>query len=100
MHRYRLDDTSLLYGDVTLFPEAKWSFNSYVHYEFEEGRLDEVGGYLEHKFTCVGLRLGGNFVPEYFRDDGSEQEDEYEFMIEFWLTAFPETIMGGTASTD
>lgn len=100
MHRYRRDDSSLLYGDVTFFPEAKWSLNTYGRYEFEESRLDQVGGSIAHRFTCIGLKLGGEYLPGFTRTDGSEQKEEYEFMLEFWLTAFPDNVVGGTASAD
>ncbi|MCE9615851.1 MAG: hypothetical protein K8T26_16395 [Lentisphaerae bacterium] len=93
-YRYRRDDSSALFGDVTLFPEARWSYNAYAREEFEQNRLEEVGGYIQHTFTCVALRVGSNFLPGYTRTDDSEVDDEYRFMLEFWLTAFPKNALG------
>ena len=93
-HRYRRDDSNVLFGDVTLFPKDRWSFNAYARQEFEESRLEEIGGYVQHIFTCVGLRVGSNFQPGYTRTDGTEQKDDYRFLVEFWLTAFPKNSLG------
>ena len=31
----------------------------------------------------------------YTRSDGSEEDDEYRILVEFWLTAFPKGVLGG-----
>ncbi len=97
--RYRRDDSSLLFADLTLFPEARWSYNGYGRYEFETSRLEEIGGYVQHIFTCVGLRIGSNFLPGYTRSDGFVEDDEFRFLVEFWLTAFPDSALGGRHSS-
>lgn len=94
-YRYRQDDSSLLFGDLTLFPKSRWTYNGYARYEFEQSRMEEVGGYIQHIFHCVGLKVGSNYIPSYTRTDGTEKKDEYRAMVEFWLTAFPGHGLGG-----
>ena len=94
-HRYKRESSNLLIGEVTLFPKARWSYNTYARYEFETSRMEEVGGYIQRIFTCVGLRVGRNVLPGYTREDGVKQDEEYRFLIELWLTAFPESRLGG-----
>jgi LPS-assembly protein len=89
-HRYRLDDSNLLTATFTVYPNARWGFNVFGRYEFEDSRVQEQGGYIEHKLDCIGMRLGGSILPGFTRTDGSEEEDEYRVMLSFWLTAFPE----------
>lgn len=97
-YRYRNEESSLFAADVTLFPKARWTFNGYGRYEAEESRLEEYGGYLKHEFTCLAVRLGASVLPGYERTDGSEEDDEYQVRLEFWLTAFPSSVIGATAS--
>jgi lipopolysaccharide assembly outer membrane protein LptD (OstA) len=89
-HRYRLDDSNLLTGTITVYPNIKWAFNVFGRYEFEDSRVQEQGGYIERKLDCIGMRLGGSVLPGFTRTDGTEKEDEYRIMLSFWLTAFPQ----------
>ncbi len=89
-HRYRNEDSNLLAGILTFYPNKNWALNVFGRYEFEESRIQEQGGYVQRKLDCIGLRLGASVLPGFTRTDGSEQEDEYRVMLEFWLTAFPE----------
>jgi hypothetical protein len=89
-HRYRDSDSNLLSGNLSLYPTASWGFGVFGRYEFEESRLEEAGGYVEHKLDCIGMRMGGSVLPGYTRSDGSEEEDDYRVILSVWLTAFPE----------
>ena len=89
-HRYRVEGSDLLSGLLTLYPSARWAFNVFGRYEFEDSRVQEMGGYVRRKFDCMGIRLGGSAFPGFTRTNGTEQDDEYRVMLEFWLTAFPE----------
>ncbi len=89
-HRYRIDDSNLLTGSITLYPSSKWAFNLFGRYEFDESRVEEQGGYIQRKLDCIGIQLGGSILPGFTRTDGTEEEDEFRFMLSFWLTAFPE----------
>ncbi len=93
-HRYRDSESNLLAADATFYPNQKWAFNVFGRYEFEGSRLEEQGGYVQRKLDCLGIRLGASVLPGYTRADGSEREDEYRFMLEIWLTAFPEMGLG------
>ena len=35
------------------------------------------------------VKAGVGLLPGYTRTDGSEQDDEWRAILEFWLTAFP-----------
>ena len=67
----------------------------YGRQEFAESRLEEIGGYAQRNLDCIATRLGASFLPGYTRTDGTEREDEYRILLEVWLTAFPETKLGG-----
>lgn len=94
-YRYRAEESNLLAADLVLWPGRPWSYNVYARYEFEEGRFEEEGGFIERRHDCMVTRLGMNFLPGYTRDDGTDREDELRFIVEFWLTAFPETTFSG-----
>ncbi|MBL7114568.1 MAG: LPS-assembly protein LptD [Kiritimatiellae bacterium] len=89
-HRFRKDDSNLIASDVTLFPHRNWDVNVFGRYEFEESRMEEVGGYLQRNLDCMKLRLGVMHRPGYTTESGSDRDDEWRARIEFWLTAFPE----------
>jgi len=88
-YRFREDDATVLGADVTLLPHADWTYNLYGRYEFQEGRLEEEGGYVQRNLDCMSIRLGVNHMPGYTRDDGVEQEAEWRVAFQLWLSAFP-----------
>jgi len=88
-YRYRREESSLVITDVTLYPKETWSYNLFARHEFEESRFEEGGGYVQRRFDCMVFRTGFSFMPGYTRDDGTEKDDEYRAIVEFWLTAFP-----------
>jgi len=95
-HRYSNGDSSLLEGEMTLSPNRGWSFNYYGRYEFEEGRLEEQGGYVQRNLDCMVIRTGLGIIPGYTRSDGTERDDEWRVLLAFWLTAFPEFEISGS----
>jgi LPS-assembly protein len=92
-NRFRKDRSNrwTVKGDWRANPS--WRFGGYGRYDTEDSDLESAGGYVRHDFDCLVLRTGCDFRPAYTRSDGSEQEDEYKIMIEFWLKAFPSTRM-------
>lgn len=94
-YRYTVDTSSRLLADMTLFPTSAWDYNLYGRYEFEEARLEEVGGYLQRNLDCMAIRLGTNFIPAYTRSDGIEEEAEWSAIVSIWLTAFPDMGLRG-----
>ncbi|OVE76340.1 hypothetical protein BVX97_01280 [bacterium E08(2017)] len=89
--RYRVNRSSLLYGDISLFPYVQgWSPSVFARYEMEDSRLEEAGVYLRRTFDCMVVRMGARVLPGYTRGDGTEKEDEINATFELWLTAFPE----------
>jgi len=93
-YRFRNESSSLVLADLTWFPSQKWTLNTYGRYEFETGRMEEQGGYVQRNFDCMVVRTGVTSIPGFTRSDGSEREDEVRFMVQFWLTAFPEASLG------
>ena len=93
-YRFRKERSSLVLADLTWFSSQKWTFNTYGRYEFETGRMEEQGGYIQRNFDCMVVRTGVTSIPGFTRSDGSEREDEVRFMAQFWLTAFPEASLG------
>lgn len=88
--RYRTGSSSLLFGDISLFPGSiGWSPSMYARYEFEESRLEELGLYLRRTFDCMVYRTGLRFMPGYKETSGIVHEDDYRITFELWLTAFP-----------
>ncbi len=89
-HRYRYEDSNLLAGVLTFYPNTRWGLNVFGRYEFEDSRIEEQGGYIQRTLDCLCIRMGASMLPGYTRTDGTERDDEYRMMLEFWLTAFPE----------
>jgi LPS-assembly protein len=89
------DTSSLLRHELTLYASRNWTLGAYGRYEFEDARLEEQGGYLQRNYDCLSLRLGGSVMPGYTRTDGTERDDETRVYVEFWLTAFPDSVISG-----
>jgi len=51
--------------------------------------MEEIGGYIQRNFDCMGLRLGSRYLPGYTRDNGVVEDDDVKIMFEFWLKAVP-----------
>lgn len=94
-YRFRDEESSLLFGDVLFLPGRPWAFDVYGRYEFEEGRLEEQGVYVQRNLDCLAIRTDFSVIPGYTRSDGSERDDEWRFMIEMWITAFPGAEISG-----
>lgn len=93
-HRYRNEDSNLLAADIEFAPNKAWSFGIYDRYEFETAELEEQGIYLTRTLDCMGIRIGGSYLPGYTRDDGSERDDDFRVTLQMWLTAFPNIRVG------
>ena len=91
--RYWKDESSLWSAKLNWKPSAQWTFGSHVRYEAEESRLEEYGGYAQRRYDCLAWRTGVDIMPSYTRTDGTQREDEWRVMIEFWLTDFPSSRM-------
>lgn len=89
---YRNDDdsnmTSLVEGQATLRPNSVWAFNVFGRYEFEQGRLEEQGAYVQYALDCLTFRLTGRVQPGYERSDGTEADDDYKLSLNVWINAF------------
>lgn len=97
-HWFRVDQSSLAVGSLTLFPNRAWEFNAYTRYEMETSQLEEQGGYIQRKFDCITFRLTGGVIPSYTTTGGAEIEQEIRVMLEFWVNAFPEAKVSGNST--
>ncbi|MFC1497096.1 LPS-assembly protein LptD [Verrucomicrobiota bacterium] len=89
-HRYRYENSNLLFGYFTFYPNRNWAFSSYTRYELDNSRLEEQAGYIRRNFDCMTIRLGVGMIPGYSGDDGFERDNEWKFVVQFWLTALPD----------
>jgi len=78
-YRYVDNEKSLITPSLSLFPNADWSFDFLARYDAERDGWEERRVVVSHKFDCVGMGLG-------YRCD---EDNEHQFWIQFWLTAFP-----------
>jgi LPS-assembly protein len=97
--RFHNQDSHLLGVELEYAPNKNWAFGIYDRYEFEEAQLEEQGIFLTRKLDCLGIRVGGSYLPGYTRSDGSERESDYRVSLQLWLTAFP-NIRVGSAPRD
>jgi len=93
-HRYRDSDSSLLAADIAYAPNKAWSFGIYDRYEFETSQLEEQGIFVTRTLDCLGIRLGGSYLPGYTSADGATRDDDFRATIQLWLTAFPNVRIG------
>jgi hypothetical protein len=93
-YRLKRGESSLLAFDTTLSPNRRWDLNVNARYEFEDRRLEEIGAFVQRNLDCMAIQPGLNFRPGYTAADGSTRKDEWRFMVEFWLTAFPKARIG------
>ena len=85
-YRYHLDYREQVMGDLTLFPDQRWSARLYTRVDLDANHLDEHGYYIVHRTRCLGIGLGLRIRPDYRSDD----EDDYTAWIRIWPLAFPE----------
>jgi len=81
-YRYRRDNQDLMTGAIDLFPESRWSFQTYARYNIETAELEEQSFGVEHRSNCTGKGI-------YFR----QVDDEPQVWIQFWLLAFPSSYL-------
>lgn len=94
-YRSTKDTSESLEVVLTLIPSKRWRFNVYGRHEFEDSQTEEVGGYIQHNWDCMSLRLGVDHIPAYTRSDGTERDAEWSAVLGLWLTAFPDVGFSG-----
>ncbi|MDI6774714.1 MAG: hypothetical protein QME60_04875 [Verrucomicrobiota bacterium] len=90
----RRDKNRLFAVDATFSPNRRWDFNGYGRYEFEDARLEEIGGFVQRNLDCMAVRTGVGYQPRHTWDDGTERDEDWRFIVEMWLTAFPKVKIG------
>ncbi|HAL92313.1 MAG TPA: hypothetical protein DCM68_04725, partial [Verrucomicrobia bacterium] len=84
-YRYKRDSSQAVAGDLTLFPEQRWSGRLYARMDIEESSVEEHSYYLIHKTQCLGIGLGVRIRPEAATDGG----DDYTIWFRIWPLALP-----------
>jgi LPS-assembly protein len=79
-YRYLADTRSLITPRVKLFPNDKWSYEFSASYDEKYNEWYERKILVNHKFDCIGMGTGVKI----------DEDDEVQFWIQFWLTAFPQ----------
>lgn len=87
-YRYRVDESSLLLGNVTWRINNEWRVNAFGRYEFETSEVEEIGTWLERRYDCIAFRLYASVEPGYTNHQGGEEKDDYKVSLLFWLTDF------------
>ncbi len=77
-YRFDRDRRQLLMGELSLFPEQKWSFHMHWRYDIDENDLEEHSYMVERRFNCTGVGIGIR-----------ERDDEVRVFGQVWLLAFP-----------
>ncbi len=85
---WRNDRNNLFTGSVTWYPNERWAFNLFGRYEFETSQVEEVGGWIQHSWDCIALRLVASVEPGYDREDGTKEENDWRITLTGWLTDF------------
>jgi len=85
-YRYKRDSRQAIAGDLTLFPEQRWSARVYARMDLEESNVEEHSYYLVHRTSCLGIGLGLRIRPE----QGSEGDDDYTVWFRIWPLALPQ----------
>ena len=80
-HRYRVSNSSHLSGRLLLSPGSKWAFQLYGSYQFEDGYVEQYGGWLQRNMGCLAGRLGYDW-----------EDDDYTVWVQFWFSDFPRVI--------
>ena len=86
---YRVDSNSLIMGEVAWKATSLLEFCGFGRYDFEDGMVEKVGGYLQFNYDCIGIRFLGAVYPGYTRSDGIREEDDYRFTVSIWENHFP-----------
>jgi len=84
-YRFDKDLRDQVAGDLSLFPEQRWSGRFYARMDLKESKLEEYSGYLVHRTRCLGIGLGLRVRPE----DGPDGDDNYTVWFRIWPLAFP-----------
>jgi len=84
-YRFDRDLRDQVAGDITVFPEQRWSARIYARMDLKESKFEEYSGYLVHRTRCLGLGLGLRIRPE----EGANEEDNYTVWFRIWPLAFP-----------
>jgi lipopolysaccharide assembly outer membrane protein LptD (OstA) len=91
--RFRQDRDHTLQVAYDLNPKGKVGLRGYTRYELEEEGFEEQQLLLRIEGECVGYGFGGKWIQGDVFADGTQEDDKYEVWFQFWLTAFPRSVL-------
>jgi LPS-assembly protein len=93
-YRYNRDSRDVVSGELTLFPEARWSARVYARMDVEESFVEEYSFNGIRRTRCLGYGLGVRVRPE----QASNAKDDISVYFQLWPLAFPPSSspLGGT----
>lgn len=91
---YREGSDHTLQFRYKLNPRGRLGLRGYTRLELEEDGLEEQGLTFVIRTECVGYGIGGRWQLGEVYSDGTEDEDEWDVYVQFWLNAFPKAILG------
>ena len=80
-YRYLAGTRSLITPRAKLFPNDNWSYEFSASYDQKFDQWYERKILVNHKFDCVGMGAGLRI----------DEENQTQFWVQFWLTAFSQT---------
>ncbi len=92
--RYRDERDHTLQLTYDLNPKGRMGLTGYTRYELEDDGFEEQQILFRIETECVGYGIGGKWIKGDLYSNGTREEDDYEIWFQFWLRAFPNSILG------
>ena len=84
-YRFARDAREAVAGDLTLFPDQRWSARVYARVDLEDSDLEEHSYYVIHHTRCLGIGLGLRIRPA----NDAAGDDNYTVWFRIWPLALP-----------
>lgn len=91
---YREEGTHTLQFRYKLNPLGRLGLRGYTRLELEDDGLEEQGIMFVIRTDCVGYGIGANWQKGETYADGTEEDDDWDVYLQFWLNAFPKAVLG------
>lgn len=86
-YNYERDNFNQAGFEISLFPNARWSFITYARWDMDGEGLQEHSYFIQRRSNCLGYGFGFRQIVK----DEEEEEDENIFWVQLWLMAFPDS---------
>ena len=79
-YRYADSTRDQIAAELRLFPNLRWSLDTYGRYAIDRSEFEEKSCFVTHKTSCVGWGLGFKQI-----------DSDVQVWLQFWLLAFPKS---------